>query len=211
MTHTIAAIEALSKLSDIDKRRWAYLALTGKLENAVRDQLAFTIQTRNANLLVGRDLAVHAGQGGGAQPKRHDMVVFENDRVVEVMEAKQFWTFDYRPQRGGLSKAVQDAVEADLIRLTALSAHGGDLDVQMLNLVCWCKAELGTTPNFEQITKYRLHRPQIQQTPDHSEAILAILNEQMAGWHFKKPCVLDLGLQYGLRVYLAFIVGSPST
>jgi len=52
------AVDALGELSGPERQRFAYLALTGKLEGTVRDHLATWIQMNHGDaVVVGRDLS----------------------------------------------------------------------------------------------------------------------------------------------------------
>lgn len=209
MSYTIETIEELSGLADIDKQRWAYLALTGKLENAVRDHLAFSIQSSRKGVLVGRDLAVDRGQVRGRQPERYDMAILQGGQLVEVMEAKQFCSFNYKPGQDCLQNDVQNPIRSDLDRLELLRRRDQPPAVHMLILVCsFAKADDGTPENFGSIAKYGLDDQGVQETPPYTGEICKYLNREMKGWSFEPAVQVGLGQQFGLKASLACIVGS---
>ena len=215
MPYTRDAIGNLAELSDIEKSRFAYLAVTGKLENAIRDHLAFTIQSSRGDVLVGRDITL-AGVGpaangqGAAQAPRFDLVVFDsNGHLKEVTEAKQFYTFDYRlDQPANVVREVREKVLSDANRLTVVTQRASNAVVNLLLLVCHATAD-HVANHYDRVSKYDLHRPARHQIEDFTDEIAEGFQAELNPyWHFENLGSISLGACFGLSVCLTPIIVS---
>jgi len=214
MPYTQDAIGNLAELSNIEKSRFAYLAVTGKLENAIRDHLAFTIQSSRGDVLVGRDITL-AGVGpaangqGAAQAPRFDLVVFDqNGNLEEVTEAKQFYTFDYRPnQPASVVREVREKVLSDANRLKVVTQHAPNAVVNLLLLVCHATAD-NVADHYDRVSKYDLHRPARHQIKDFTAEIAAGFAGALPGWQWNRFKCINLGRCFGIDVGVTPIFAS---
>ena len=214
MSYTKCALRALLNLSEDEKCRFAYLAVTGKLENALRDHLAFTIQSSHDNVLVGRDLTLdRVGLGANDQhaerSPRLDLVVFDQEgHLTEASEAKLFYTFDYRPnQPANVVGQVHMGVLHDATRLEALPASAPHAAVNLLLLVCHANAQ-ALANHYDKVSKYDLHRPARHQIEDFTPKLLAGFQAELQNWQFESLKSINLGERFGMNVGLTPIIAS---
>lgn len=214
MSYTKCAINALSKLTDVDRSRFAYLAVTGKLENALRDHLAFTIQSSHDDVYVGRDLTLNrvgqGGNGGGGElSPRLDLVVFNQEgHLTEATEAKLFYTFDHRRnQRANVARQVYKGVEADADRLQKLAKDAPNAAVHLLLLVCHVNAQV-LANHYDKVSKYDLHRTVRPDREDFTPQLFAGFNSELRNWQFDLSESINLGERFGLNVRLTPIIAA---
>lgn len=73
----------------------AFLSLTSKNEFVIRDRVAFQIHRMNPHLVVAREY-------------RHiDLAILEQETLVDVLEFKSWYTFDFLEQPKGVSAATK--------------------------------------------------------------------------------------------------------
>jgi hypothetical protein len=211
MNRTTLAVRALSEIGRTERLRFAYLAMTGKLENAVRDHLAHWIHVRHGEaVVVGRDVGPGKIQlqGSGLSSARFDLaVISRSTSKIELCEAKQFYTFDFREGRTCLVNELHQQIAADAKRLMVARLPGGTLETHLLFLVCHV-AGISPEPEYKWIEKYDISRKST--LPDRSDEILLgfKVDDAFTDWEFIASDKLELGECFGYSVTLLPIVGS---
>ena len=206
------AINALGELSAPERRRFAYLALTGKLEGAVRDHLATWIQMNHGDaVLVGRDLSPAGFKlvGDGLKRALLDLVVVpRGDGALEIVEAKQFYTFDYRVESPCLVTDLRQQIIKDANRLRQASLCRPGIVARLLLIACHITA-IDPDPLYETVTKYKIHSDRRSRGADHSHDFARGFeaDDDLAHWTFESADSLALGECFGYGVTLLPIIG----
>lgn len=100
--------EALKEISkSFEKNELAYLSLTSKIENPVRDRLAYRLHSdfRNVSTIAAREW------------KRRDLVILKNGSPKAIIEMKAMYTFDAAKNReisGFHQKLIEDMAKANM-------------------------------------------------------------------------------------------------
>lgn len=211
MSRTKLAVRALSETGRTERLRFAYLAMTGKLENSVRDHLAHWIHVHHGEaVVVGRDVGPGKIQlqGFGSKSARFDLAVISRSTSnIELCEAKQFYTFDFKEGETCLVNELHQQIAADAKRLMVARLPGGLVETHLLFLVCHV-ARVNPEPEYKLIEKYDIARRSA--LPDRSDEILLGFNgdDTFTDWEFAASDRLELGECFGYSVTLLPIVGS---
>lgn len=213
-----AVVECMQAHTPEELDRLAYLAMTGKLENAVRDRVAHWVHVRHGTrVVVGRDLV----------PKESWIVPWSNESIridiavvprsadkqsAELVEAKQFYTFDYLASRGRLEKRMWTQIVDDANRLQQAQA-GQRLHLYLLLLCIHVGPPKIPDDGYPAVEKYNIsHRAKAADKTDPTGKIVGCLAnaKELRAWSFSEISSLALGTAFGYPVKLSVILGEVS-
>jgi len=215
------AVKAFRATIDQEQGLYAYLALTGKLELAVRDQLAWWLHTHYQKThVIGRDITLKdLGRGideldsepdEKSQGPRIDLVALPrlSKLPAELAESKQFYTFDYRKGDRYLKRQMHEQIVADANRLINLPQHPRKSAPRLILLICHLHRPHDADKDYPPISKYDIASR--KNVPDSTNEILKGLNldEKLVKWEFNLIDCIPCGSAFGYTVQLTTILGS---
>jgi hypothetical protein len=171
-------IAALDALGSGDAEELAYLAVTSKPENPVRDRLSFILQRRgqDAGRIVAREWIprnVPKSRRNLAKGRRIDLAVLESDRPLLLLELKALTSYNATLE-SDLNR-YRDLVEGDLRSAGEVAAKAGRVaEVFGLVLVTMIGGDLGD--EHDDAVKYagrlRTHELDVDAVERHLDGLL---------------------------------------
>lgn len=164
-------IESLQEIeSSFQPDELAYLALTQKVEHAVRDKLAFKLHQKLASqteLLVCREWL------------RADLAIVSHDKPVLILEAKAIYTFDI--VKTGAQHPFPELVSADLEKSEAWasSAPSGRV-LERYALVIATHPHAAPSTQYRQAVKYFGGVSKYAVESNTYDAACAVMSQKMA-------------------------------
>jgi hypothetical protein len=169
----------------------AYLALTQKVEHAIRDKLAFKLHqklaSQSAELLVCREWL------------RSDLAVISNDRPVLILEAKAVYTFDI--VKNGAQHPFPELVSADLEKAGAwASSAPSGLPLETYALVIATHPHSAPSVQYRQAVKYYGGVSKYAVESNTYDAACALMNQKMSHVEQVYSCTVKGGRAFGVDV-----------
>lgn len=169
----------------------AYLALTQKVEHAVRDKLAFKLHQRLISVqpeaLVCREWL------------RADLAVLRSDKPVLILEAKAIYTFDIVKQ--GAHHPFPALVAADLEKAAAWSsAAPDDSPLETFSLVIATHPHTAPGAKYRQAVKYFGGVNKYAIESNTYEAACTIMSQKMAHVEQVYSCEVRAGKAFDIDV-----------
>ncbi|MGW0189266.1 hypothetical protein ACWDV7_26360 [Streptomyces sp. NPDC003362] len=114
----LRALDAVA--ASYDAGELAYLALTSKPEHAIRDRMAWALQTSLHGCVVAREWNSPRG--------RIDLAVLDGSGTLPLalLEIKAAYTFDFAAEDLGSARSYRARVAADLVKATSALHMGQD-------------------------------------------------------------------------------------
>jgi hypothetical protein len=169
----------------------AYLALTQKVEHAIRDKLAFalhqSLQQRDQTLLVCREWI------------RRDLAVIQNDRPLLILEAKAIYSFDV--VKPGAAHPFPELVAEDFDKAAQwVPSAPKDHPLETLSLVIATHPH--TVPNdaYRQAVKYYGGVAKYAVGTNNFQSTSSIMNTKMSGFELLDSLEVAAGRAFGIDI-----------
>ena len=185
----IASLEDIGSAFQPDEL--AYLALTQKVEHAVRDKLAFKLHQRlssaSPEALVCREWL------------RADLAVLRDDKPVLILEAKAVYTFDIVKQ--GAQHPFPALVAADLEKAAAWASAAPDgSPLETFALVIATHLHTAPGAKYRQAVKYFGGVTKYAIESNTYDAACEVMNQKMAHVEQVHSCRVSAGKAFGIDV-----------
>lgn len=194
----IASLEEVESAFQQDEL--AYLALTQKVEHAVRDKLAFKLHQRlsaqSSELLVCREWF------------RTDLAVVHNDKPLLLLEAKAVYTFDI--VKHGAQHPFPELVAADLEKSAAWTSSAPDgRALETFALVIATHPHSAPSVQYRQAVKYYGGVSKYAVDSNTYEAACEVMSQKMTHVEPVHSCKLAGGQAFGVDVSVFLWLYTP--
>lgn len=198
-TLTTTVAELLGELhSSFAPNELAYLALTQKVEHAIRDRLAFALHRRlgeNTTPLVCREW------------KRFDLAVLDGETPKLLLEAKAMYTFDI--VKDGTPYPYPEFLQRDVAKAMNLKAAPSETFPEVLTLLLATHPHDSPSKEYAQAVKYcgdivKYARRGID-IPQADDEVKRRLSAHPRAAH----SVIPGGSAFGMRVSVAYWLFGP--
>jgi hypothetical protein len=177
----------------------AYLALTQKVEHAVRDKLAYLLHLSledKPSLLVCREWL------------RADLAIIQHEDPLLVLEAKAIYSFDLINE--GCESNIAKLVEDDLKKATKF-AHTDSIarPLEALALVIATHPNTAPSDDFKQAVKYHRAVKKHANELNNYQAACSIMDQKMNGFELLHSQQISAGSAFGVDVSIFFWLYRP--
>lgn len=202
MSFTQSLIESLDEIeSAFQADELAYLALTQKVEHAIRDKFAFKLHkkmsTESPELLVCREWL------------RSDLAILRNDKPALILEAKAVYSFDI--VKKGAQHSFPEMVSADLEKAAAWAPFAPpDAPLETFALVIATHPHTAPGAQYHQAVKYYGGVSRYAIETNNYETVCAVMNQKMAHVKQLHCCQVAAGNAFGVQVSIFLWLYKPN-